>query len=160
MKKNSRSFISLVNLIIGVIISFLPGTYFLSKGLFDTFLALTSPSWPSIQSDVVYFIRDGNAVNATYNYTVDGVSYHNDRISFRYPFPEDEQFANQLRDGQMVIVYYWPPIPYQSTLQTGWGWGPVFSLGLGVLLLGLGLVAFKWGIDRIKVKNIDPVNWT
>ena len=159
MQNKFRAFFVFANLMIGLIISFLPALYFVTRGLVESYLALTSPNWEATQSISLYVIDDEGGRTFSYYYLVGDVVHESHRFSFAYPFPDERIMLEQYQDGQSVDVYYSSYFPAQATLRTGWGWGPLVFIGLGIVLLGIGTIAFRWGLEHTGTSSIDPVNW-
>ena len=159
MKNKSGTSLGFANLVIGLVVSFLPGLYFIVQGLFDSYLALSSPSWETTQSISFYVLDNEGGRKFSYQYMANDFRHESHRFSFAYPFSDERAILDPYQDGQVVDVYYSPHFPAQATLQTGWSWGPLVFIGLGIMLLGIGTVAFRWGAGRIKISSIDPINW-
>lgn len=163
MNKISQAFLWFthrLDLLLGILICVTPAVYFLSQGIFDSYLALDSPNWPSTSSQSFFVIEYEDHREVNYSYRIDNVLRDSKRISFSYPFPEDAQWLKHLEDGQTVAVFYSPRFPAQATLQTGWRWGPLIFIIIGIVMAGLGWLAFALISKHRSAASIDPVNWT
>ncbi|KAA0005652.1 MAG: DUF3592 domain-containing protein [Thermoplasmata archaeon] len=83
-----------------------------------------------------------------YSYTVNGVNYSGDKISFEIVSTTDYEWAQNKVDlyykGKNVTVYYNPENPSESVLEKGFPGYPLFPTALCIIfiIIGLGFITY------------------
>ena len=130
-------------------VCFIVPLYFLSTFGWNMYMILSSPSWPTANGMVSY-VSAGETPLISYVYEVGGHTYYGERFSF------GKLTAAELSDhhaGNPVTMWYAPRIPGQSVLKPG-GYDPYqwAYLGLGIVFIGLGWLAFH-GVPGAKKRS-------
>jgi hypothetical protein len=86
------------------------------------------------------------AARIAYDYSVEGVRYTGDRVSYGHYDTEDEADAGEVvaryPPGTAVKVHYMPGNPAESVLEPGSGGLPWLYLALGIVFALVGVALF------------------
>jgi hypothetical protein len=138
-------------------VSFSISLYFLSTFGWNLYMSLSCSGWPAAEGIVQYAGGSGDGSFITYTYEIDGKTYYGERVTFS---GQPGKYIYNYIAGSSVTAYYEPSFPAQSVLVPG-GFDPYnyAYLGLGLLFIGIGWIAYGWGIGKYKTVS-EPVYWS
>lgn len=142
----------------GVLIVFLffcVGMGVAAVGFLEMGQAVMSKWWPAVEGEIVssevvknYSRGEHGRVEVTYNvdvvykYTVDGMSYTNDRVKFGRVGSSNpsgfQRVADKYKKYKVVSVYYKPRVPSESVLEPGVHCSTWFKPLFGLFFAGMG----------------------
>jgi hypothetical protein len=133
-------------LVFNTVLGFVPAVYFLVTGIFHSWLALSSPNWPSTMGEVFATIEHNSYTDVLYAYEAGGLQRESNQLSFSL-FPQSPGTAPEYWEGQRVRVFYCPQFPSHSVLVPGWGWRPIVFIVVGGIFVPIGWL-FHRGLGR------------
>lgn len=128
-----------------------------------------STGWPTVEGTVTSAetriarhpagdrARSSTKAVVVYSYSVEGIKYSSDRISFVQDGAgsghEAHQIVRRYPFGKKVKVYFNPDDPRVSVLEPGMSLSSFMPLGAGVVFIIVGVVTFFVGLVKKNVKQ-------
>jgi hypothetical protein len=147
--RSSWDILGFLVILYNTVLGYVPAAFFLVTGVFCTYLALSSPNWPSTTGEVYALIDRESHTDVLYAYEAMGMQRDDDCISFSL-FPLGPEATSVYAEGQEVQVYYHPSFPSHSVLVPGWGWSPVAHVVLGLVFIPIGWVFSRWAKGTVQ----------
>ena len=149
----------------------LVGIASLTYATYQTIRALDARHWPTaeavvLSSDMTTHFDTSDGVSGgggptfgaavTYSYSVDGIGYESDRVSFGSYSSSDSDHAETILArypvGASVTVHYDPEDPAEAVLEPGYAGGHTIIFIVGGTFVAVGSLLF-WFIARVAMRR-------